>query len=297
MNLSFPLHPFVNAATVGSWAYVADNHIRNTNEGGDRTTSGPSRYVQGLHAYVQGFTLKACRHVLRRVISPGHPWRLITVIGAPTKIYEGDLAMSKKGIKGGSASNTLYFHDTELSIIDHDGQLWLTGVQIEAALGFTKAGGVSQLYRRNRDEFSDDMVAIIRQGRTRIRIFNARGCHLIAMFANTDRAKEFRRWALDVLDHLKTKKPEQRSLARGCRYLMWFDDKGESHTKAISDDACIVDGGDRTNLCTFLREFVPNRNLPAVFDLVTHRMRFLACRALGKKCNEKGAHHVKHYTV
>ena len=41
------------------------------------TARQAARYVQGLRTYVQGFTLKACRHVLRRVTSPGHPWRLM----------------------------------------------------------------------------------------------------------------------------------------------------------------------------------------------------------------------------
>lgn len=33
-----------------------------------------------------------------------------------------------------------------------------------------------------------------------VRVFSLRGCHLIAMFATTDKAKEFRRWVLDILD-------------------------------------------------------------------------------------------------
>lgn len=32
------------------------------------------------------------------------------------------------------------------------------------------------------------------------RIFSLRGCHLIAMFARTAIAKQFRKWVLDVLD-------------------------------------------------------------------------------------------------
>ena len=35
---------------------------------------------------------------------------------------------------------------------------------------------------------------------TSTRIFSLRGCHLIAMFARTAIAKEFRKWVLDVLD-------------------------------------------------------------------------------------------------
>ena len=33
-----------------------------------------------------------------------------------------------------------------------------------------------------------------------VRIFSLRGCHLLAMFAKTEVAKQFRKWVLDLLD-------------------------------------------------------------------------------------------------
>ena len=39
-------------------------------------------------------------------------------------------------------------------------------------------------------------------GAGRCRIFSLRGCHLLAMFARTPVAKQFRHWVLDVLDKL-----------------------------------------------------------------------------------------------
>lgn len=36
--------------------------------------------------------------------------------------------------------------------------------------------------------------------RKKVRVFSLRGAHLIAMFARTPVAKEFRRWVLDILD-------------------------------------------------------------------------------------------------
>lgn len=33
-----------------------------------------------------------------------------------------------------------------------------------------------------------------------VRVFSLRGAHLVAMFATTPKAKEFRRWVLDILD-------------------------------------------------------------------------------------------------
>jgi len=101
------------------------------------------------------------------------------------------------------------FQDTELSIIDHDGRVWLSSADLARALGYMRADSVARIFERNSEEFSDDMclnVNLTVRGQvapTRHRIFSPRGCHLIAMFARTDRAKEFRKWVLDVLEGLE----------------------------------------------------------------------------------------------
>ena len=64
---------------------------------------------------------------------------------------------------------------------------------------------ISLLYQRNADAFTDSMTALVELetngGKQQVRIFSLRGCHLLAMFARTKIAKEFRQWVLDVLDH------------------------------------------------------------------------------------------------
>jgi hypothetical protein len=55
------------------------------------------------------------------------------------------------------------------------------------------------------------------------RIFSTRGCHLIAMFARTPLAKEFRRWVLDVLDQLpkpayQAPKPQAQAPVKPIKY-------------------------------------------------------------------------------
>ena len=99
-------------------------------------------------------------------------------------------------------SMSVEFDGTALEIIDHAGTPWLTLSQIAIALGYENASSLVDIHRRNRSEFTPDMTALLRQGRTRIRIFSARGAHLIGMFARTPKAKAFRRWVLDVLDGL-----------------------------------------------------------------------------------------------
>ena len=107
---------------------------------------------------------------------------------------------------------TVRFEDTELSVIDRDGVPWLTGTQIAYALGTERRSAVTDIHARHRDEFTDAMTAVIRQGRARVRIFSPRGAHLIAMFARTPRAKAFRRWVLDVLEATTARAPEPPAL-------------------------------------------------------------------------------------
>ena len=102
-----------------------------------------------------------------------------------------------------SKQPTVTFNDAELSIIDSDGQQWLTAADISRALGYKKTDAIINLYNRNKAEFDDSMTCTPKlkvQGQARkIRVFNKRGCQLIGFLANTKKAAEFRRWALDAL--------------------------------------------------------------------------------------------------
>ncbi len=61
----------------------------------------------------------------------------------------------------------------------------------------------------------------------KVRIFSLRGAHLIAMFARTPVAKEFRRWVLDILDREVAHSPiaKQFTDAELCQ-LAWMWDVG-----------------------------------------------------------------------
>ena len=107
-----------------------------------------------------------------------------------------------KIIKGAPA---LVFHDHKFSIIRRAGEPWIRGQQIAGALGYRQPGkAAADLYRRNAAEFPEHMTAVVKLktkgGVQDVRIYSLRGAHLFAMFARTDRAAEFRRWALDILD-------------------------------------------------------------------------------------------------
>jgi prophage antirepressor-like protein len=100
--------------------------------------------------------------------------------------------------------DNLQFHDTRLEIYDMDGTPWLQGRDLAAALGYQDENGVRRIFDRNQDEFTGDMTCTVKltaHGQKRdVRVFSPRGCHLIAMLSHTKRAKEFRKWVLDVLD-------------------------------------------------------------------------------------------------
>lgn len=98
----------------------------------------------------------------------------------------------------------LSFNDVNFSPVQQNGQVWLKTSELAEALGYSDQSGVTRIYSRNEDEFTQAMscsVKLTEKGQAReIRVFSLRGCHLIAMFSKTAIAKQFRKWVLDVLD-------------------------------------------------------------------------------------------------
>ncbi len=100
---------------------------------------------------------------------------------------------------------TLTFQSTIFNAVMRDGKPWVRGLQVATALGYKNpAQDFKNLYERNKEEFTDRMTTVVKLetagGAQDTRIFSLRGAHLLAMFARTAKAAEFRRWVLDVLD-------------------------------------------------------------------------------------------------
>lgn len=103
---------------------------------------------------------------------------------------------------------TLSFNGATLQPIAKDGKIWMTSADIAKALGYADVRSVTKIYSRKADEFTSAMTTVVKLTTVRKtgnvemdnRIFSLRGCHLIAMFANTKIAKSFRAWVLDILD-------------------------------------------------------------------------------------------------
>ncbi|MFZ4220793.1 BRO-N domain-containing protein [Enterobacter ludwigii] len=103
----------------------------------------------------------------------------------------------------------LAFNEINFNVINHNDQIWLSAKQLASALGYKCAKSLTNLFNENEEEFTPTMSLVIEsmtngingsKRRLKVRVFSLRGAHLIAMFARTPVAKEFRRWVLDILD-------------------------------------------------------------------------------------------------
>ncbi|EHZ7709417.1 hypothetical protein K6Q07_004129 [Salmonella enterica] len=131
-------------------------------------------------------------------------------------------------------TTSLVFHDHKFNVVTRNSQIWLSAVEIAQALQYKNEDAVSRIYARNSDEFSPQMTETVKltvsgNYQKTVRIFSLRGAHLIAMFARTPVAKEFRRWVLDILDKevgesvttpVKQSHPVRRSEVPAFRYLV-----------------------------------------------------------------------------
>ncbi|WP_049101969.1 P22AR C-terminal domain-containing protein [Klebsiella oxytoca] len=98
----------------------------------------------------------------------------------------------------------LTFHKTSFAYMEMGGHIWLTAAEVGQALEYADDKAVQRIYSRHADEFTTQMTGVVKlttpSGKQESRVFSLRGAHLVAMFARTPKAKEFRRWVLDILD-------------------------------------------------------------------------------------------------
>lgn len=109
----------------------------------------------------------------------------------------------------------LTFQSTTFDIVDRNGAPWLKSQQIAEALGYADERSINRIYARNAGEFTEAMTTGVKlttvTGEKETRIFSLRGAHLLAMFARTEVAKDFRVWVLDILDHhVEAQRPPKR---------------------------------------------------------------------------------------
>jgi len=88
-----------------------------------------------------------------------------------------------------------------------DGEWWGNAAEAAEALNLSDRRKLLNLFKRHEDEFTDaetcvlDLRTQVGQAR-RTRLFSVDGLRLLAMFARTPKAKEFRRWLLGIARQL-----------------------------------------------------------------------------------------------
>lgn len=103
------------------------------------------------------------------------------------------------------AKSDLNFQGKALVPVSNITGTWLTSSDLANALQYSNSRAVTMIYNKYADEFTNGMTQVLEVStsgnyRKKVRVFSLRGAHLIAMFARTPVAKEFRRWVLDILD-------------------------------------------------------------------------------------------------
>lgn len=114
-------------------------------------------------------------------------------------------------------TNLIKFQNNELEVIDINGTPYLRGRQIGDTLQLAKGyRSVQKIFQRHRNEFTPDMMLSIELptngGKQLTNVFSARGAALIAMYAQTPVAAQFRAFILDVLEGKQSTKAQAEQL-------------------------------------------------------------------------------------
>nr|WP_031609428.1 P22AR C-terminal domain-containing protein [Salmonella enterica] len=135
------------------------------------------------------------------------------------------------------AKSDYNFQGFAFNPVTEGGSIWFTSTELAKALGYKKTDAISQIYARNADEFSDSMSLTLNMKvnginnslrNKSVRVYSLRGAHLVAMFASTPKAKEFRRWVLDILDRQAECSPiakqfTDEELVNLCYLQLWME--------------------------------------------------------------------------
>jgi hypothetical protein len=95
------------------------------------------------------------------------------------------------------------FNDQPVEFLTDEKELFITAESLGTALGYKDPRvQVTRLFNRHRD-LLEDFTAVVKLttpgGVQEIRIFNETACNIIAMKANTPKAKEFIKWAAKII--------------------------------------------------------------------------------------------------
>lgn len=109
--------------------------------------------------------------------------------------------------------NIIKFQDHTLEFVEINGDKYLNGAQIGQCLNLSQGShAVGKIYKRNRKEFTPEMSIAAEMptttGNKLTRLYSLRGAALIAMYAQTPVAAQFRAFILDVLEGKQSTKAQ-----------------------------------------------------------------------------------------
>lgn len=108
---------------------------------------------------------------------------------------------------------TYTFQSHTLKAHSLDGTLWFESADIATALNYANKRAVTGIYANYKAEFAEGMSMVLESStnginnnlrKLKTRVFSLRGVHLIAMFARTPVAEDFRKWVLDLIEKEET---------------------------------------------------------------------------------------------
>lgn len=110
-------------------------------------------------------------------------------------------------------TNIIKFQDQNIEIITVNGESYLNGNQIGSCLELAfPAKAVAKIYRKHKKEFMPEMSIAVEMptttGNKLTRLYSLRGAALIAMYAQTPVAAQFRAFILDVLEGKQSTKAQ-----------------------------------------------------------------------------------------
>jgi len=101
------------------------------------------------------------------------------------------------------------FEGIDLELINHENEIWLTAETVGIGLEYSEPRkSVMNLYSSHRDEieeFASVIDLMTEAGMRKTTIFSEYGVYLLIIFSNQPKAKEFRRWVIEVIKNIRKK--------------------------------------------------------------------------------------------
>jgi len=104
---------------------------------------------------------------------------------------------------------TKEFEGNHIDFIEKDKDIWITAEALGTGLEYaTPRISIMKLYERHRDEIEDYSSVVnltTDAGMRETTVFNEMGAYLLIMFSTQPKAKEFRKWVVNVIKEIRKK--------------------------------------------------------------------------------------------